>query len=95
MWADVAHGQGGRHLPDEEHEGEVPRDDGPHHPDTGPAPHLLIHELGPASVVIQVPHHHGCVSVTSLADRFSVVKSLHNSNKSEKRVLALCVILML
>ena len=79
----VTHGEGGRHLPDQEHEGEVPGDDGPDHPDTGPAPHLLVHELGPARVVIEVPHHHGRVGVTGLADGFPIVKSLDNSNQSE------------
>ena len=65
------------HLPYEQHEREVPGHDGSDDSNAGPGRHFLRHELGPASVVVEVPHHHQTVGVSGLPDGLPVVQGLH------------------
>jgi len=50
----IARGQGRRYFPGEQHQGEVPRDDGTHHPDGAPLGQVLLHQLGPSGIMIQM-----------------------------------------
>ena len=70
----VPGGEGGRDLPREHQQREIPRDDLPHDPDRYLAGHLPLEQLCPACVVIEVPHDERDVDVPRLADRLPVVQ---------------------
>ena len=74
----VPGGQGGRHLPRQHEQREIPGDDLAHDTDRLVVRKLGRDQLGPASVVVEVPCGERDVQVTRLADRLAVVQGLHH-----------------
>ncbi len=77
----VSHGERGGNLPGQHQEREVPRDDLPDHSHRLPVGQLLLHELGPAGMVIEVARHQRHVDVAGFPDRLAVVERLQDGKE--------------
>ena len=71
----------GHRRPGEQHQREVPGDDGADDADRLPVRHLGVHELCPAGVVIEVPDDHRNVGVPRLSDGLAIVQSLDDGDQ--------------
>lgn len=71
-----------RHLPRQHEQGEVPRNDLPHHAHRPVARELLLEQLRPPGVVIEVPRHERNVQVARLADALAVVHRLDDGEQA-------------
>ena len=47
-----------------------------------PSSHLCVHQLSPASMVIEMSHHSRNVSIAALAKRFAIVHAFQNSDQA-------------
>ena len=78
----VPHRERRRDLPREHEQREVPRDDLADDADGRKPRHLLVEELRPAGVVVEVADHEGEVGVARLADRLAVVHRLEHGEQA-------------
>ena len=78
----VPGGQGGRDLPGQHEEGEVPRDDLADHANGLAVRELVVDQLRPAGVMVEVPRRQRDVEIARLADGLAVVQGLHDREQA-------------
>ena len=78
----VGGGQGGRDLPGQHEQGEVPGDDLPHHAHRFVARELVVEQLGPPGVVMEVTGGEGDVQIAGFAHRLAVVEGLDHGEET-------------
>ena len=78
----VARGERGRNFPGQHQKREVPRDDLAADAMRRGTGKLVLHDLGPAGMVVEVARHQRHVGVAALADRLAVVETFQNGEKA-------------
>src|SRR5258708_5343618 len=70
----IAHGESGCDLPRQHKQRKVPGDNLPYHTNRNIASEFRLHELRPASIIIEVPSYQWSINIARLTNRLAIVQ---------------------